>query len=100
MGLRCAAEAFADRAYESDGKLRSRSLQGSLIEDPSSAAEQAVSIAVEHKVRTVAGTFLKIIAETLCIHSDTPGALEIARELNLRLTAAGVRLRALSEVSS
>ncbi len=96
MGLRCASEAFADRSYEPDGTLRERSLGGAVIEDARVAAEQAIQIAIHHRVRTAAGSYLELRADTLCIHSDTPGAVDIAREASRGLIAAGVQLQPLS----
>jgi 5-oxoprolinase (ATP-hydrolysing) subunit A len=96
MGLRTAAEAFADRAYEPDGTLRKRSLSGALLDNPARAAQQALSIATEHKVIASDGRELPVEADTICIHSDTPGSAAIAREINQRLKAAGVRVQGLS----
>jgi len=96
MGLRCAAEAFADRAYEADRTLRKRTLAGALLDTPERAARQALDIAIRHTVTTGDGTALPVDAETICIHSDTPGSAAIAREVNVRLTAAGVTVRALA----
>ena len=97
MGLRIAAEAFADRAYESDGTLRNRTLPGALLHDPARAAHQAVNIAIGHVVVTTDGGELSVSAGTICIHSDTPGSAAIAREVRRKLEGAGVLLRALSE---
>jgi 5-oxoprolinase (ATP-hydrolysing) subunit A len=66
-GLRVVAEGFADRAYEPDGSLRSRRLAGALITDPVAAAVQAVELARSGR------------AQTICVHGDTPGAVEILR---------------------
>jgi len=96
MGLQTAAEAFADRAYEPDGTLRKRTLAGALLEDPAQAAEQALSIATQHKVICGDGRELPVEAQTICIHSDTPGSAAIAREVKQRLKAAGVLVRALA----
>ncbi len=74
------AEAFADRTYEPDGTLRPRRLPGALITDPAQAAEQALRLA-----RSGA-------AGTICIHSDTPHAVEIARAVRERLLREGVRV--------
>jgi UPF0271 protein len=71
QGFTIAEEAFADRRYEPDGSLRSRRFPGALITDPSEAAAQALRLAPT--------------ADTLCIHSDTPGALEIARAVRAAL---------------
>ncbi len=96
MGLRCAAEAFADRAYEPDGTLRKRTLSGALLDDPARAAQQAIDIAVRHRVIASDGSELTVEANTICIHSDTPGSVAIAREVNQRLKAAGARVQGLS----
>jgi UPF0271 protein len=76
MGLTPVGEAFADRRYEADGTLRNRKLPGALIEDPAAAAEQAVRFAREGK------------AATICVHGDTPGAVEILRACRAALMAA------------
>ena len=73
-GFRTLAEAFADRRYEADGSLRSRKLPGALIEDPQQAAAQAVEIARSGK------------AQSICIHGDTPGAVNIARAVREALS--------------
>jgi UPF0271 protein len=98
LGLRCAAEAFADRAYERDGTLRQRNLPGALLEDPERAARQALDIAVRNRVVFDDGSELGLLARTLCIHSDIPGAAAVARAVSERLKAAGVQIRAMSPV--
>jgi 5-oxoprolinase (ATP-hydrolysing) subunit A len=67
MGLATAAEGFADRRYEPDGTLRSRKFPDALITDPHAAAAQAVRLAREG------------VAQTICVHSDTPGSVEILK---------------------
>ena len=96
MGLTCAAEAFADRAYEPDGILRKRTLPGAMLQDPANAAAQAVSIAVRQVAVATNGADLRVAAETICIHSDTPGSVAIARAVNEALKKAGVQVAALS----
>jgi UPF0271 protein len=96
MGLTCAAEAFADRAYEPDGILRKRTLAGALLDDPAKAAKQALDIATRNIVTAADGTELKIDAGTICIHSDTPGSVLIARAVNEALKKAGVQVQPLS----
>jgi 5-oxoprolinase (ATP-hydrolysing) subunit A len=96
MGLRTAAEAFADRAYESDGTLRNRSLPGALLDSPDRASAQAVSLATRGTVPTTSGAELAISADTLCIHSDTPGSVAIARRVREQLAASGVAIRGLA----
>jgi UPF0271 protein len=96
MGLSCAAEAFADRAYEPDGILRKRTLAGALLDDPAKAAWQAVDIATRQVAIATDGSELKVAAGTICIHSDTPGSAAIARAVNEALKKAGVQVRAMS----
>ena len=74
MGMTVAAEAFADRRYEPDGTLRSRKLPGALITDPAEAAAQALRFARQG------------LAETICVHGDTPGAVEILKACREALT--------------
>ena len=92
MGCRTLAEAFADRVYERDGTLRARALPGALIEDAALAAAQALLIARDHRVIAGDGKQLEITAGTLCIHSDTPGAVENARAVRQTLEQAGIRV--------
>ena len=92
-GLACVAEAFADRAYEADGRLRSRRLPGALLHDPARAAAQAVSIARDSRITAFDGTVIAVSAATLCIHGDTPGAAAVAAAVRDGLAAAGVEVR-------
>lgn len=89
-GLAVAAEAFADRAYEADGSLRSRRLPGALLATPAQAAAQAVAIVMRGTVTSHDGAQVPVRADSLCIHGDTPGAPEYAREVRAALEAAGV----------
>jgi len=100
LGLWCAGEAFADRMYERGGALRQRKSPGALLEDPERAAKQALDIVVRHRLNLDDGSELCFMAQTLCIHSDTPGAATIARAVSERLKAAGVQIRAMSRVGS
>ncbi|WP_422356321.1 5-oxoprolinase subunit PxpA [Roseivirga pacifica] len=76
------AEAFADRRYEIDGKLRSRSLPDALITNPKDACEQVLSIANALFTQTLAGDKVSLVADSFCIHGDNPAALAIAQSLN------------------
>jgi UPF0271 protein len=91
-GLRPIAEAFADRAYEADGSLRSRTLPGALLDGPEAVARQAVAIAVDGRIIGADGSVLELRADTLCLHGDTPGAVENAQAVRAALEAAGVRV--------
>jgi UPF0271 protein len=94
-GLRFAAEAFADRVYEKDGTLRSRGLPGAVMTDPQTVAAQAVRIARDGVVTAADGTEVRLRADTLCLHGDTPNAVALARAVRGALEAAGVAVRAL-----
>jgi UPF0271 protein len=92
-GVRAIAEGFADRAYEADGRLRSRTLPGALLDGPAAAAAQAVAIARDGRVTAYDGSLVAIEVTTLCLHSDTPGAAANAAAVRDALEAAGVTLR-------
>jgi UPF0271 protein len=97
MGIRVASEGYADRAYEVNGTVVSRRKPGALITDPARAADQAVRMAVEGKVRTIDGVDIDVSVQTICCHGDTPGAERIVRAVRERLEAAGVRVRPLRD---
>ena len=90
-GLRTATEAFADRAYEPNGALRSRTFPEALL-DQSGAVEQAKNIVLRGLVVTSDGSQLPIHPDTLCFHSDTPNATLIARKVREALQKAQVRI--------
>jgi UPF0271 protein len=92
-GLRVAREAFADRAYEPDGSLRSRRLPDAMITDPARNLAQAVGIATQGVAISVDGAQVPVQADTLCIHGDTPGAAARAAALRQGLATAGVEVR-------
>ena len=95
-GLRFAAEAFADRAYDDDGTLRPRTLPDAVITDPQAAARQAVSIARDGEVRSASGARVRVAADTVCVHGDNPSAVANARAVREALEAAGIALRPLA----
>jgi UPF0271 protein len=95
QGLRVAREAFADRAYMSDGTLAPRSLAGAVLEDPVSVADRVVRMIRGEKIPTLDGGHITIAADTVCIHSDTPTAVPIASALRDALMDAGITVRVL-----
>jgi UPF0271 protein len=94
-GLRAAAEAFLDREYRPDGTLVPRGEPGALLSSPDGAAARAVEIALRQRVSTRGGGVIAVMADTLCVHGDTPGALAAARAARSALEAAGANLRPL-----
>ena len=96
VGLTPIAEAFVDRAYGPDGDLVSRGQPGALIQDSVKAADQAMRIVLDRRVRANdATTMVAVVADTLCVHSDTPGAATIASAVRTALERAGVVVAAL-----
>jgi UPF0271 protein len=93
-GLPVVAEAFADRAYCADGTLVPRSEPGALVHDPGAVAARSVTIATQRSVIAVTGERIALGAASLCLHGDTPGAVEIARSVRAALEAAGVAVEA------
>lgn len=91
-GLRVAREAFADRAYEVDGSLRSRRLPGAVLESPEQAAAQAVRLARQGVIIAYSGEEVRVEADTLCVHGDTPTALSIVQAIRRELAVAGVEV--------
>jgi UPF0271 protein len=95
-GLRFAAEAFVDRAYDGRGRLVPRSRPGAVVSEPAAAAETAVRLARDRVVRTLEGGLLSVEADTLCLHGDNPNALAVARAVREALERAGVSVQALA----
>jgi UPF0271 protein len=89
-GLRTVPEGFADRAYLPSGELVPRSEAGAVLTDPAGIAARAVRMARDHEVVAVDGTVLSCDVESLCVHGDTPGAVDIARAVRDAVTAAGI----------
>jgi UPF0271 protein len=96
LGLRVAREAFGDRAYNEDGTLVSRKVAGSLITDPDRVAQRVLDL-VAGKLTAITGKEIRVEADTVCLHGDTPGAARIARRVRERLEAAGIRLAPMGE---
>ena len=96
-GLRTACEAFADRAYQADGTLVSRQQPGSVIHDPDTVAGRVVRMVREQAVEAIDGTRVPLTVDTICVHSDTPGAAELAARIRAELTQAGVAIKAIWE---
>lgn len=85
-------EAFVDRAYLADGTLVPRSQEGAVLHDVDSIVERAVRLATKGEVIAVDGTVVQVSPDSLCIHGDTPGAVEMAAGVRAGLEAAGVEL--------
>lgn len=96
LGLRTVAEAFADRAYQPDGQLVSRRLPGAVLHDPALIAERVATMVTTGQVTAIDGTTISVDVESVCVHGDSPGAVQIASAVRERLLADGVALAAFS----
>jgi UPF0271 protein len=84
-GLAVLNEVFADRRYQADGQLVSRETNGALVGAPDAAARQARALARGEAITALGGGVLRVRADTICLHSDTPNALNIARAVHAAL---------------
>jgi UPF0271 protein len=80
LGLASQAEAFADRAYLTDGRLAPRSRPGAVLHGEAALA-QGLALARAEPIATLDGGVIRLQAQTLCVHGDDPGALELVRSL-------------------
>lgn len=86
-------EAFADRNYNADGTLVSRTQPHALIEDPDEMFEHVFRMITTKKVKTISGKEIKILADTFCIHGDNPKAIDLIKSLSRRLQKEGIQIR-------
>ena len=94
LGLRTVAEAFADRAYRPDGQLLSRREPGAVLHDPVEIAQRVVTMVTSGRVTAIDGAQIAVSAESICVHGDSPGAVQIATSVLDHLKAAGTDIRA------
>lgn len=93
-GIRVVFEAFADRAYTPEGTLVSRTQPGAVLSDPAEVASRMVRLAHEGVIEAIDGTLIEVNAGSICVHGDSPGAVEMAREVRRGLTEASVGIEA------
>lgn len=95
-GLKCAHEAFADRAYGADGRLVPRDNRDALITSPESVSGRVINMITRAKLTTSQGQEIMVgKIDTVCIHSDTPNAIEIAKQLKTSLVQSKIEIVAL-----
>jgi UPF0271 protein len=92
-GLAVVAEAYADRAYTPTGHLVPRREAGAVLHDPVVIAARMVRLTTEGVIEAIDGSLIRIDAQSLCVHGDSPGAVAIAREVRSRLEAEGLRVK-------
>jgi len=93
VGLKVVYEAFPDRAYTPDGTLVSRKHPGAVINDPEKVAERAVNMAKNGKVIAIDGTEISLNPQTLCVHGDTPGAVDLVKNIREKLESEGIEVK-------
>ncbi|MGD7706824.1 LamB/YcsF family protein [Microlunatus sp. Y2014] len=91
-GLTAASEAFADRAYQPDGQLVSRTEEGSVLHDPEQVAARMVRLAQDGVVEAIDGSEVKVDAQSICVHGDSDGAIAMAAQTRRALEAAGITI--------
>jgi UPF0271 protein len=89
-GLQAVPEGFADRGYTPEGHLVPRSRPNALVTDPEVVVERSVRMAESGTVVAVDGTVLDLPIRSLCVHGDTPGAVDLARRVRTALEQAGL----------
>ncbi|SSC65532.1 LamB/YcsF family protein [Ciceribacter selenitireducens] len=92
MGLTCRSEIFADRAYTDEGFLVHRSQPGAVIHDAEAAAARVVRMVKNGAIETVTGRTIVTPVDSICVHSDTPSAVSIARTIRETLEAQGITI--------
>lgn len=92
-GLKTVAEAFADRRYDDQGRLLSRTLPNAVIGSPDEAIEQVLDLVQRGQVKSANGRMVPMAAESICLHGDNPAALRLARHLRAGLAAAEVEVQ-------
>ena len=92
-GLRAVPESFADRTYRADGSLAPRSVPGSVLHDPDQVARRVVRMVTEGKITSIEGDEITVSPESICLHGDTSGAVQIAFRVREALEAAGIEIK-------
>lgn len=92
-GLQCVAEAFADRAYTPQGTLVSRREPGAVLHDPKLVAQRMLRLVQDGTIEAIDGSLTRIQADSICVHGDSPAAVEMARELRRVLEHANTSLQ-------
>lgn len=92
-GLRPVSEAFADRNYNPDGTLVSRTQSNAMLHDPTQITENMVRLASDGQIRAVDGSIIHTSAESICVHGDTAGAVAVAAAVRAGLESSGIDIK-------
>jgi UPF0271 protein len=99
LGLRSVGLIFADRGYDDDGNLASRKLPGALLTDPEAVAQRMEQFLNDGTITTLSGKRIRLEAQSVLVHSDTPGAVEIAHTVRRTVEAGGGRIVPITEIA-
>jgi|SRR5690554_43523 len=94
VGMPLIREAYADRAYTADGLLVPRSQAGAVIDDVDAVIARCLRLAKSGELVAIDGTVLQSAARSICLHGDTPGAVDLAREVRNALEGEGIAIAA------
>ena len=95
IGLPCAAEVFADRAYEEDGTLVPRGKPGAMITDEEEAVRRVIGMILNHRVQAITGKEIEICPDSVCVHGDSEKALLFVKKIRSALESAGITIQPL-----
>ena len=98
VGLRAASEVFADRAYEEDGSLVARTKPGAMITDEDEAVRRVVAMVEKGTVTAITGKEIPIRADSVCVHGDSPKALNFVQKIRTAFQTAGIQIAPLREI--
>ena len=97
-GVRYARECYADRAVTSEGQLVPRSNPGAVVHESQEVLRRSLKLATEGRVTTVDGEEIGFEADSICLHGDTAGAVDLARMVRMNLESNGVKIKSMSEI--
>lgn len=97
LGLKCAREIFADRAYDDDAMLVPRKTEGAMIDDPDIAAPRIVRFIQDGMVESINGKKIPVPIDSVCVHGDNPSAVAMASKVRQELTSSGIDIRPMAE---
>lgn len=100
IGLPCAAEVFADRAYEDDGTLVARTKPGAMIKDEDEAVSRVVGMIKNHSVKSINGNDIEICPDSVCVHGDSEKALLFVKKIRDALTKENIEIKPIHQILS
>ena len=100
IGLPCAAEVFADRAYEDDGTLVARTKPGAMIRDEEEAVSRVIGMIKNHSVTSISGKEIEICPDSVCVHGDSEKALLFVKKIRAALEQEGIAIKPLHAMVS